>query len=341
MELKKFTILFSLFLSLSSLASSKTKFGVTKLKHRLSKQIEEVTSLKAQIRSLESDLGNINDNFLNKTKEISALESKIQKMKEDLSLSAVHISENYEATRKILNHYLIDIDDQKTTDRYLKRKIYVRLLKNKIQDLSVAQEESKQLLETVKEYQDRLTQSKKDESAMYDLLQDLEGKKKLLSQKYVNSLEQKNEIDANLEEAIARQRIKRHKKKKLSRGNLRINLRRPIDNYTSVKGSKKGVTFKFNKVSPVFASNSGKVVYAGELASYGKVIMVDHGKEIRSVILGDISIKVVKGDVVNKGDILAYTNSDPGLSKSLYYEVRKKNIAQNTLKILKQSNKNI
>jgi septal ring factor EnvC (AmiA/AmiB activator) len=110
----------------------------------------------------------------------------------------------------------------------------------------------------------------------------------------------------------------------------------PLRNYLSYKGSSKGMTFKYKKVAPVHATERGKIVYSGELSSYGKVIMIDHGHDIRSVILGDLNIKATKGSVVKKGDILGYVNSDAGITKTLYYEVRKKNIAQNTVQLLKK-----
>lgn len=324
----------------TSNAFAKKKQSVGTLKDKLNKQVSVIADLGAKIRSIEKDLGNINDDYLVKTQEIKKLDKVISEMRKNLSGSAEDISTNYGTTKKILNHYLLDVVDERSQDKLLKRKIFVRLLRQKMKDLEEAQGSSQKLLLTLKEYEDRLAQSNQDEDAMYRLLVDLEDKKKRLGQDYVSSLELKNDYEEKLETAIARKRAKK-KYSKVSRSNLKISLRKPLDNYISLKGSKKGVTFKFNKVAPVYASGSGKVVYAGELASYGRVIMVDHGQEVRSVILGDISIRVKKGDMIGKGSVLAYTNSDPGLTKSLYYEVRKKNIAQNTLNILKKNNKNI
>ena len=79
------------------------------------------------------------------------------------------------------------------------------------------------------------------------------------------------------------------------------------------------------EISPIKAPSSGKVVYTGELASYGNIIMIDHGQDVRSVIFGDMKIKANKGDLVEKSQILGYTMADPGIEKSLYYEIRKKN----------------
>jgi len=63
--------------------------------------------------------------------------------------------------------------------------------------------------------------------------------------------------------------------------------------------------------------------------------MIDHGKDIRSVILGDINLKVKKGDLLDANGLVGYTNVDLGLTKSLYYEIRKNNKAQNTMKLIK------
>ena len=79
------------------------------------------------------------------------------------------------------------------------------------------------------------------------------------------------------------------------------------------------------------AVGGGKVVFAGDLASYGQVVLIDHGNDLRTVLLGRMDIKVKKNDSVNDGDILAYTQNDSKEDQNLYFEVRKKNTAQNTI----------
>jgi septal ring factor EnvC (AmiA/AmiB activator) len=75
----------------------------------------------------------------------------------------------------------------------------------------------------------------------------------------------------------------------------------------------------------------GKIVFAGDLASYGQVVLIDHGNDLRTVLLGRMSIKVKKNDSVKSGDVLAYTINDSKEAQNLYFEVRKKNTAQNTI----------
>ena len=73
------------------------------------------------------------------------------------------------------------------------------------------------------------------------------------------------------------------------------------------------------------------MVFAGDLASYGQVVLIDHGKDLRTVLLGKMNIKVKKNDTVSHGDVLAYTINDSKDPQNLYFEVRKKNTAQNTI----------
>ena len=85
------------------------------------------------------------------------------------------------------------------------------------------------------------------------------------------------------------------------------------------------------------AVGGGKVVFAGDLASYGQVLLIDHGSDLRTVLLGKMDIKVKKNDTVKDGDILAYTQNDTKTDQNLYFEVRKKNTAQNTILWLDQN----
>jgi septal ring factor EnvC (AmiA/AmiB activator) len=105
----------------------------------------------------------------------------------------------------------------------------------------------------------------------------------------------------------------------------------PVDDFLTFTPSAKGVTFKYQSVQPIKAVGGGKVVFAGDLASYGQVVLIDHGNDLRTVLLGKMNIKVKKNDSVQNGDILAYTQNDSKEPQNLYFEVRKKNTAQNTI----------
>lgn len=106
---------------------------------------------------------------------------------------------------------------------------------------------------------------------------------------------------------------------------------RPVDDFLGYTPSAKGVTFKYQAIQPVRAVGGGKVVFAGDLSTYGQVLLIDHGNDLRTVLLGKMNVRVRKDEHVRDGDILGYTINDSREPQNLYFEVRKKNTAQNTI----------
>jgi len=320
-------------------------FGATKnlesLKDELNKKSLKVTKLAASIKSLDKSIGKNNKKYISKSEELKRLEELTQDLKLGLDRSADQVARDYELTNKIFRQYLLDRIDEKDDNKILKDKIYIKTLSYQLEELNNAEYKSKKLLSKVNDLSNKLTEIKKDEQTLYDIIVTLENDKKTKSEEYINQLETKNTIRERLEKAMAQVQVRKKKNRKKVKYKItkfhKNDLRLPLESFKSFKGGAKGVTFTFDRVTPVMASSSGHVAYSGELASYGKIIMIDHGNDIRSLVLGDIKINVKKGDFVNKGQVLAYTISEPGLNKNLYYELRKKNIAQNTLKILKDN----
>jgi murein DD-endopeptidase MepM/ murein hydrolase activator NlpD len=181
-------------------------------------------------------------------------------------------------------------------------------------------------------YEKQLLEKKKEEQEVYSLIIELENRKKDMSKKYINELEKRNIWQTKLDKSIAKAKVYRRKKsKKIAKKKTDFNFLLPIADFISAQRKKNGVSFKFSETVPVKSPGRGKVVYVGELASYGKVVIIDHGKDVRSVLFGDIVSKVAKNNTVKQGQLLGYTMGDPGTVKSVYYEVRKKNKVQNTL----------
>ena len=243
---------------LSALISTNLLFAKTvnirKLKDNLNEKNAEITKIGATIRTLEKRLGETNETFIEKNNELKKLDNQIVKLKKELSTSAFEISKSYKTSKKILNHYLLDKIDDRSQDKQLKRKVYLKLLSRKISSLKKAQLSSQNLLNLINDYENSLKQTKQNEESLYQLIVDLENEKKVLGQSYVTKMEDKNELEEALENAIARQRVTKPKRnKKVAHSNIQIDLSNPISNYISLKGSKKGVTYKYNKVSPVYS----------------------------------------------------------------------------------------
>jgi len=70
-----------------------------------------------------------------------------------------------------------------------------------------------------------------------------------------------------------------------------------------------GIDLASLAMSPVQASNNGKVIYAQDLGIYGQTVVIDHGQGLYT-IYGHLSeIDVNDGQIVKKGDAIGLTGS--------------------------------
>lgn len=110
----------------------------------------------------------------------------------------------------------------------------------------------------------------------------------------------------------------------------------PINKYTRFEHSEHGINFYFRTDSFLLAPSYGKVIYVGELSSYGNVIMIEHDKKIISVLLGDIQTTIDETSIVTQGSIIGKLSGDrDGGTKNLYYEIRKEEVPIPVLSYLK------
>lgn len=81
---------------------------------------------------------------------------------------------------------------------------------------------------------------------------------------------------------------------------------------------RRGITIKARELSSVRAPWGGKVAYAGELEGYGKVVVVDHGQEVHTVLAHLANILVRAGQQLSPGEQVGTVGADG----RLYLEVR-------------------
>ena len=84
----------------------------------------------------------------------------------------------------------------------------------------------------------------------------------------------------------------------------------------------KGILFNLTENIEVHAISNGKVMYTGNLPSFGKVIIIDHGNDYMSIYSGIVP-QVKVGDTVNTGQTIANTGSkDNQPLGGMYFELR-------------------
>jgi murein DD-endopeptidase MepM/ murein hydrolase activator NlpD len=314
--------------------------SIKSLRDRISNQSNQINKLAAQIQDMDSKISSNNETYVNKMKDLEGIEFTVAKLKKDLNSSAVFISNEYQYTKKAFNLYLLESSDSESEDGILSKRIYLDLLRKKMSELKTAQKDSKKFLTLIQSYEQNISETKREEESVYKLIVDLEKNKKAMSQEYVSLMERKNLNETKLDSLISKRKAvkkvyKVKNKKSLLKTLFKLNL--PLDTYVGASKSKEGITFKFSETTPIKAPRAGKIVYAGQLSNYGNVLIIDHGQDVRSVLLGDIVSKVKKGDSVQNDQIIGYTVADLGNVKALYFEVRKKNIVQNTVNWISKS----
>jgi len=131
---------------------------------------------------------------------------------------------------------------------------------------------------------------------------------------------------------------------KLWEGEFRLPIDEPITitdtyGYSRLTGassiSHKGTDFRAAVGTSVYAMNSGKVAYTGYLRNYGNVIALDHGLGLLTIYMHLSKIEVVKGDKVDKGQLIA-KSGDTGyvLGPHLHITVRINGISIDPMKFM-------
>jgi septal ring factor EnvC (AmiA/AmiB activator) len=299
----------------------------------LARTRSEVMEMGARLSTLEKEIGSKNNLYLSSIEQIKQFEADVKIYRDQLKELHKQVKVSQDENKKILTSYLTESENE--TTEIWQRRVHLELLKQAQTKLKLKEEELKSFDSKVFEFDQKLVGLRKNEEELSQVIKELESRKKLAMENYMSRVQDKKKV----ENQVQRQKLTTRLaviKKEFSHAPIvesrpdRI-FGKPVDDFLSFTSSPKGVTFKYQSIQPVKAVGEGKVVFAGDLASYGQVVLIDHGKDLRTVLLGKMNIKVKKNDTVHSGDVLAYTLNDTKEAQNLYFEVRKKNTAQNTI----------
>ena len=108
-----------------------------------------------------------------------------------------------------------------------------------------------------------------------------------------------------------------------------------IDPFSGAKSFHEGIDFPASAGTAIVAAASGKVVYAGYHAEYGKIIEIDHGNGLLSRYAHASQIFVNEGDLVVRGQRLGSVGSTGrSTGPHLHFEVRLNGVPQNPARFL-------
>lgn len=340
----KFFILLGLFSS-SGLAfgantpsakKTPTLSEIRSLKAEVSDSSKKLTTLKNEMASLEKELGERNQKLVNLFELKRKLDGKINELSEQIARKNKALQTQRIALKRVLRSALVSqMSSNVDPAVLLSQKYLIKGLQKKNKELestsaslSTLTDEHEALIARFNEYQ-------KVEGNLSSLLRELETDKNAKASEYVNLSNDKKEKEGMLSQYQAM--FLADKKGQEVREKVGMLFKSPVEDYKSISYKNKGVTFLHagDERVNVKASGDGKVVYSGDLSNYGNVVMIDHGNETRSVILGKFAPTVKKGDTVKTGELVARTTKQAaGSQGKLYFEVRIKNQIQNTVLLL-------
>ncbi len=310
------------------------KQSLSKIYSTIRQKTGEISRLKKDITRLEANLGVSNKKYLKIVAKKKEIEAKLFEYGQELNVEQRELEERIGKSKKVLSGLLVNkfSADQSLTG-LAGQKILIEELVTEIKKLQSSLEKIKTQREEVNELETRLSEYTGLETELVNLLSSLELQKKDKAEQYITAVGDKDRLQASYDK-LRSNKIRSMSKKGIV--DLGINFSAPLDSYIGMEFDKKGVTYKYKGRRPVLSTASGKIMYQGTLSNFGNVVMIDHGKETRSIILGKFVPKVSKGSVVGVGDVLGYTRDSRNQEEKLYFEVRKKNKVQNTILLLER-----
>ena len=198
--------------------------------------------------------------------------------------------------------------------------------------------EQKLLIDKYKANQEREKKVGKSEAETIAKRNQIKADLESLRSLEVRSLEKLKELQRNKVEILAQIEVnklgiqKRETENSLSRalespaGTWKRYARKrmfvePVKGYLKYQKEDKGLEFECLDQCKILAPATGFVVYIGDLAPYGKIIMLSHTEGFRSVFLGDMKYSIKKNQKVYQGNLIGRVEGNP--LASVYYELRK------------------
>jgi len=306
----------------------KNRVMIKSYRDRVQVQNTQMTKIKAEINTLEKNLGGKNKSYLKFLRLSREIGDQVSKLKNSLETNEEELIIKLKDIKYLLKVYLVNrLDASEEIEELYYRRIFGKAIGDQVVDMGILIEENKSLQKDLVVLTEDLKEYKNVANGIYSLLADMELKKKELVSIYGSALKKRKSHEKKLR--FFRKELRKMRKNAIANNGV-LTFGSPLKTYQNLKYGKKGVTFQFKKESPLFSGLEGRVAYVGDLASFGKVIMLDHGNDIRSVMLGNILTSLKKGQQVKTGQLIGHVRPE-GIQSSLIFEIRKKNVAQETI----------
>lgn len=326
------------------------------MKKRLAEQNKQIQMLTKEVNEVEVSLGLSNKKYIKLAEDRARLEEALSNARKNADLDGESLKKSHTHVKNLLMSALLNkLENTESPSAILSRKILIENLQRRLGDLNGMMVSNKGMKGDVEALTEKLQFSMDTEKELLSIMNELEQRKRELRTALETQGQRKNETQSKFDEvknklAMSRQSVQQARvREQVAPLQITEEIKipsqplngesyyPPIYAHQGIEYQKKGVTFNFQGKNEVRATRAGKIVYTGALANYGNVLMIDHGSDTRTVLLGQFDITVKNGDLVKETQIVGYTSpkSNGALGDGrIYFEVRKNNLAQNTYLLL-------
>lgn len=341
-----------------------SKETVLDLKRKLEDQVRNLKRLQTDVKDVEYTLVLNTKKYQKLVEDRSKIEADLQEAKKNLDLESENLKRNFQQTKSILSGVILHrLDKNENSSDLLSKKILVEMLQKRIVDLGDLIRSNNAMKKDLSAMEEQYQNSLSTEKELVQIVKEMEMRKNDLRESERLEVERKVELEKKFSDVKNRQAIERasENKKRLKERLKDVQLteeivvadtlkksvpaeevtaglfQTPLKSFQDFTYEKKGITYRFNGKNEIRSPRSGSVVYTGVLSTFGNIVMIDHGDDSRSVLLGHYDYYVKNGDKVELGALIGHTKStnvNPDADGKLYYEIRKKNLAQNTYLLL-------
>jgi hypothetical protein len=294
----------------------------------------DIVKVKAALAQIDRNMAQENKSFLAQEKKMVELEQRIKSMEIDAQQKESEIQNRLkEMRKKFLGLHLV-IEGQRsgaTMAELAGQKLIVKKLQQELIQMNLKKDQWGRLTSDLKLLRSDYEESRKAQNQIFAALSELQMKRQGLEKIYIKT----QKYQGDLQIKITNQTMLKATQARSEIENISGTFGIPVQQFKELKVENSGVSFFIDQDVPVLAPGKGKVVYIGGLASYGQVIMIDHGNDLRTLILGELKVNVERNLQVNEGDVLGYAQKRKGQENKVYFEVRKRETPQAAMKYLK------
>lgn len=294
----------------------------TSLKEKVNKLEISLLKKKKLLEDYEGDISKKNEKYHQHVRVNKKLSVLLDDYRKELSDEKVALSSQIkEVKKKIIKITMLD-NNKKVIEKRVLSRILEKKLENDLIQLEGLNSKIGSLELKISSLSKRIKMFNAESIKISSKLRKINLEKEKVQKSKREVFMAKDILEDEYLEMKANQEFEKIKNESENTFISKTYLSNPIDEFVSAEKKHKGFEFKVSINSELKAIDDGKVVHSDFLSNFGRIIIIKHKNNLRSVYLGDYESNISPETLVKKSQILG--NILPGKESKIYFELRKK-----------------